>query len=568
MTPEERITIMSQEYAELLIDYFGNLALLQRFQGGVIQIMNERYAIVRVPAAQVTGRSIGIFGYSAIPKLYGITSQASITASGINRLRTIPNFNLRGQGVLIGVVDTGIDYTNPIFRREDGTTKIVSIWDQSIDSEDRYPFETFYGTEYSAEQINLALTQPNPLEVVPSMDTNGHGTMMAGIAAGTDMNNFFGVAPDSELVIVKLKQAKQPIRNFYAIPEGVECFQENDIMFGAQYLIQVARQLRRPIVICIGLGSSQGSHDGRTPLSTFLSFTGDFPGVIIVTAAGNEGNRARHYYGVINPTIGYNTVELQVGENEGGFSMELWGDAPGSYSIDILSPTGEYIPRIAESLQVNREISFIFEGTIIYIDYQMVEALTGDQLILLRFRNPTPGTWRFNVYGRGDLPTGFHIWLPMGNFISDSTFFTEPDIYTTILDPGTAVVPITTTAYDPTNNNLYRNASRGYSRSLSVKPDLAAPGVNYTAPTLNREFVNFTGTSVAAAHMAGVAALVLEWGEVRGFYRGMDSIKLKKFLIRGARRSPNIVYPNRDWGYGYLDVFNVFDVLRADMAGV
>lgn len=568
MTPEERLTIMSEEYADLLIDYFGNRALLERFSATAIQIMNERYAIARVPVAQITGRSVGLYGYSTIPALFGISSQVSIAASGVNRLRNIPNFNLRGQGVLIGVIDTGIDYNNPVFLRADGTTKIVSIWDQTIDSVDAFPADTFYGTEYTQEQINLALMQPNPLEVVPSTDFNGHGTMLAGVAAGSEIGEFSGVATDSELVVVKLKQAKQHLRNFFVIPDGVDCFQSNDIMFGVQYCIQKARQLQRPIVLCLGVGTSMDAHDGRSPLSTFLSIVADFPGVIVVTSVGNEGNLGRHYYGVIDPTIGYNTVELQVGENEIGFSMELWGDAPGVYSIDILSPTGEYIPRIAESIQVNREISFIFERTVIYIDYQMVEALTGDQLILMRFRDPTPGTWRFNVYGRGDLPAGFHIWLPMGDFLSTTTFFTEPDIYTTVLAPSTSVTPIAITAYDPVTNSLFRNASRGYSRSLTIKPELAAPGVNYYAPTINNQFANFNGTSVAAAHTAGIAALIMEWAVIRGNFQAMSSLELKKFLIRGARRSPNITYPNRDWGYGYLDIFNMFDVLRADMAGV
>ena len=265
--------------------------------------------------------------------------------------------------------------------------------------------------------------------------------------------------------------------------------------------------------------------------------------------------------------IGSNTVEMNVGENDSGFSMNLWGEPPGIYSIDILSPSGEYIPRISPSLRVNRVISFIFEKTIIFVDYQLIESQTGDQLVLLRFENASPGTWRFNVYGRGDLATGFHIWLPMGDFISSETYFIQPNIYTTLLSPGTSVVPITVTAYNPVNNNLYVNSSRGYTRDNIVKPEIAAPGVNYIAPSLNHGFETFTGTSISAAHTAGVVALLLEWGTVRGNRPAMDTGTIKNLLIRGARRAQNIVYPNRDWGYGILDIVSTFENMRAD-AGV
>jgi subtilisin family serine protease len=310
------------------------------------------------------------------------------------------------------------------------------------------------------------------------------------------------------------------------------------------------------------MGTSQTSHDGGTPLGNLISVLGDFPRVVTVTSVGNEGNLGRHYYGLIDPVIGYNTVELNVGEKDEGLSMYFWGDAPGIFTLDILSPSGEYIPRLAAGLRVFREISFIFEQTIIYIHILTVESETGDQFILLRFNNVSPGIWRFNVYGQGDLLSGFHIWLPMGDMITRETYFVQPDIYTTVLSPSTAVVPISVTAYNPVNGTLYINASRGYTRTNTIKPEFGAPGVNYVAPALNGQFIPYNGTGVAASHTAGIAALILEWGVVRGNQPTLDTQEIKKYLIRGARRSNILTYPNRDWGYGMLDVFNVFDILR------
>jgi subtilisin family serine protease len=577
MTPEEKFKILSNDFADLIVEYDGNERLLENYRHDTVQIMNNRFAIAYIPAAQITGRSLSQLGYAVLPACYGLVSEKSLDASGVNRIRTLPSFQLKGQGVLVGIVDTGIDYTNPAFLHKDGTSKIISIWDQTIDSEDRYPGggvygegivygeATYLGTEYTREQINQALSSNKPYEVVPSKDELGHGTMLAGIAAGSELsaNNFSGVAPASELVIVKLKQAKESLRNFLLIPPDVPCYQENDIMWGVQYLTRVARQLSRPIAICIGLGSAQGNHDGMGALSSLLTVAGNFPGVCITIAAGNEGNTKRHYFGEIDSSDEYKSVELIVGDSEPGFAMEFWGMAPGSYSISIISPSGEQIPRIQDSLFFNREVSFLFERTRISVNYQSVETESGAYLIQLRFQNPTPGIWKFNVYGGGDLPGSFHIWLPSDDFISAGTYFIEYNSYTTITSPGNSILPITVTAYDVISNSLYRNASKGYSNANVVKPDLAAPGVDIPSPTIEHDFKSVTGTSVAAAHTAGVTALMLEWGILKGNYKGITTVEIKKFLIRGAVRSPNLIYPNRDWGFGRLDIYNSFNILRS-----
>ncbi len=567
VTLENRQIITSEDYIDLIVEFNQNENLLRRFTDGTAQVMNDRYAIVYVPAANLNNRFIAQYGYNVLPSCYGLMSQVSLEASGVIRLRRTPVFNLLGTGVLVGLIDTGIEYTNPAFLNADGTTRIAAIWDQTIES-DRFPEDSFFGTEYLEEDINQALQSEAPLDVVPSTDENGHGTMLAGIAAGNvdDANNFSGVVPAAQLVVVKLKQAKNALKDFYIIPQSADAYQENDIMWGIQYLISVARRLNRPMAICVGLGSSQGSHDGRGALSHFLSVGAGFPGIAAIIAAGNEGNTRKHYFNRIQANSESSIVELNVGENESGFTMELWGTAPNTYSIDILSPSGEYIPRIVEGLQVNRIISFVFERTIIYVDYEMIEAQTGDQVIMMRFQTPTSGIWRFQVYTRGDLEGSFHIWLPVTGFISPNTYFVESDPYTTITSPGNSINPITVTAYNPSaNNNLYQSASRGYSRIGEIKPDIAAPGVNIQAPALQGGYTQISGTGAAAAHSAGVTAILLEWAIVRGNYPGVDSSEIKRFLIRGASRSPNLSYPNRDWGYGILDIYNVFDILRANV---
>lgn len=566
MTSEESNRNVNEDYADLIITYYGNPSILENFRAtfhnSTVTIINFFYALGHIPVSQFTDNTMYEQGYSVIPVLHGLVSEESIEASGIKKVRNIPVLNLRGKGVLIGIIDTGIDYTNSIFQYADGTTRIASIWDQTIQS-DNYPEKYNYGTVYSREQINMALKNENPYDIVPTRDEIGHGTMIAGVAAGNEVpsSDFYGVATEAEFVIVKLKQAKKYIKEFFRVPETAICYQNNDLMIGAEYLSAIAFELKKPISICIALGTSLGSHSGRGPLSTTLSFIAEYIGFSIEIAAGNEGNARRHYYGEIDPTIGYNTVELNVGEGEQGFTMQLWGDVPSTLSIDILSPSGEYEPRMTARLNENRTVSFLFDQTTVNVDFQTVETHSGWELIMVRFMNPAPGIWKFNVFGRGDIQMSFHIWLPSTGLISDNTYFVKSDPYTTVLTPANALLPITINAYNPEDDSLYQEVSRGYSITSDIKPDLVAPGVRVVAPDLQDGFLEATGTSISAAHTTGVAAMLLEWGIVKGNLPDMNTIVVKSLMLRGVRRDIDLVYPNREWGYGILDVFNIFESL-------
>jgi len=570
MTQEDRYKIVSNDFVDLFISYNGNERLLNQFPNATTQIMDARYAIAYAPSSILSSNFISKYDYAALPHCFGLTSNISLDASEVSKLRRIPNFSLQGKGVLMGIIDTGIDYTNSIFIHEDGTSKIISIWDQTIDSEDQYPPNTFFGTEYNSEMINKAISNEHPLEIVPSVDEIGHGTMLAGIMVGSEvpLSNFSGLAPSADIIVVKLKQAKQNLRDFLLIPKDVPCYQENDIMWAVHYINDISTKLNRPCSICIGLGTSQGSHDESGPLNELLNYLSDFYGLAITVSAGNEGNSRRHFFGEIDPAVGKTTVELYIGEKETGFSMELWGSAPDTYSIDILSPTGEFYPRIPESLKSNREISFVFETTTISVNYRLIETSTGEQLILLRFKNPAMGVWRLQIYSKGNLPGNFHIWLPMGEFITSDTYFIDPDRFTTITSPGNTMKPLTITAYNPSNKSLYDKASKGYTRNNDIKPDLAAPGVNITVPTLKKDFTSASGTGLAAAHTAGINAILLEWGIINGYYPYMNSTIVKKYLIRGADRSRYLQYPNQDWGYGTINLYNTFNILRTDFPKV
>lgn len=560
--------ILSEDYADFIVEFERNIEPTEQNRNINVcyNYISPNFLIAHTPINDITTRLIGTWGYSIYPRLFGLLDTGSLEASGITRLRNIPNLNLAGQGILVGIVDTGIDYTHPAFRRADGTSKIFSIWDQTI--QDGPPPDGFsFGTEYTNVQISSAINSSDPHTIVPSVDENGHGTFLAGVAAGSvsESNDFSGIVPLAEIVVVKLKPSKKYLRDFFVVPDNVTSYQESDIMFGVSYLMSISEKYGKPIAICIGLGTTLGGHDERGFLSRYLSIIADRRGVAVVIAAGNEGDRGHHYSGTVPKDANFDTVELRVGPNEYGFTMELWGSAPNTFSIDILSPTGEYVPRIPARLNESREIQFVFEQTTIQVDYVLVEGQTGDQLILLRFRKPTEGIWRFQVYASSDLNSNFNIWLPISDFITSDTYFTEPDPDYTITSPGNTIIPIVVTTYDHTTGSLYLHASRGFTRTNKIAPSFAAPGVNITGPTINNGYTTLSGSSVAAAHTTGVAAMFLEWGVVRGNYTQLDSVEINKLLIRGAKRDPNLTYPNKAWGYGILDVYNTFNQLRGDV---
>ena len=288
-------------------------------------------------------------------------------------------------------------------------------------------------------------------------------------------------------------------------------------------------------------------------------------GVTVSIAAGNEGNSKHHFEGIMLPGADKETVELNVGSNEPGLYAEIWGDVPNTFGVGVTSPGGEFIPVIVPKINERREISFIFETTIINIYFQLVGSRSGAQLVIMRFQNPTEGIWRIEIRKMNKtLALHYNIWLPVRGFIGEGTYFINSSPYTTLTSPGNAYIPIVATAYDSSNGSLYLNASRGFTRTGSISPDLAAPGVNIVGPSQGNSYVIKSGTSVAAAHTSGIAAILLEWGIVRGNVEHLDGTDIKNLLLRGAQRDPNKAYPNREWGYGILDIFGAFENMRGN----
>lgn len=539
--------VYSNDYFDFVIPY--GEAYTVSPPGTCIQRIDEDFDILYYPRAGLPPLNIGDYTYSSIPKCFGLLDQTALEVSGILRMQVQPALQLTGSGILVGFIDTGIDYTNPIFRYEDGSSRIVQIWDQSIE-DGTPPPGIFYGANYDQTQINEALAAEDPYALVPTRDTNGHGTFLAGVACGGPdiQNDFIGAAPDAQIAVVKLKEAKQYLKNFFFVKEDVPAFQENDIMMAVAYLDGLANMLNLPLVICIGVGSANGSRAGNSSLSTYLNIISNRRKRSVVAATGNEASVRHHFLGQITERMEYEDVEINVGEGVDGFFVELWAGAPELLEVAVFSPTGEEMPRIPVREGRTTVYDFIFERTTVSVDYRIEAKRTGSLLIYLSFNNPRAGIWRIRVYPENIVAGDYHMWLPLQQFTSGEVFFLRSNPDTTLTIPSSATQVISVGAYNAENGSMFADSGRGFLTTGEVKPDFVAPGVNVYGPGTRENYVRQTGTSVAAAITAGAVAQVMQWAIVDRNAPTISNAGIKNMLIRGTRKPVQREFPNPEWG--------------------
>ena len=554
----------SQRFGDFIVKYMQNVKdTMELFPGTSFQAINEIFGVLYVPLESMGELEVTGTSYNSIPKCYTYMDMEASGASGITRLHDHPYLKLRGKGTAVAVIDSGIDYQNAVFRNAGGS-RIAYLWDQSLeDGTDIAGTEVPYGRLFRKKDIDQALAFEDPFSVVPSRDTNGHGTALSGIAAGNMApgENFTGAAPEATLIIIKVKPAKQYLRNFYLYPPEAEVFQENDVMMAIAYAISWAKKLEMPLSICLGIGSSQGAHLGTNALSQYVDYVANFSQVSVSVAAGNEGNTRNHSTGIFSQEREQIVTELRVAEREQGFTMEFWGEPPEIYGLSIQSPTGEILEVSSSIGSRTQELSFVFVETKVYVNYILIERQTGYSLVYIRFFHPASGIWKIFTQARNQQNVQFHMWLPVEGLISQDTYFLEPSPYTTVTAPGDARNSITATAYQHRDGSIYIAAGRGYTPDGMITPHLAAPGVNVKVPLVRGGFGTRSGTSISAAQTAGIAALLFEWAIIRDNQPFFTGSSVKYYLQRGARREENMQYPNPEWGYGKVDLYHTFELL-------
>lgn len=532
---------------DVIVRYVGDIESLADAQIAITPLLGN-YAVVTLPQSAIDG-------FAKNPQIEYVEKPkrlffATLTGRSVSCINSIQNQGLMlfGKGVLVACIDSGIDYTHRDFQNEDGTTRIVSLWDQTIPGN---PPEGYrIGTEYTQEEINQALQTGSAAQayrIVPSRDTSGHGTAVMGIAAGNGAESggvYRGVAAQSDLLVVKLGVPREN-----TFPRTTELIQ------GVDYAVRQAVRLGRPLVINLSFGNSYGSHSGRSLVETYLNDAANTGQTSICVGTGNEGNRGGHTSGVVRNGETYQ-VEMGVGNYETSVNVQIWKNYQDEMEIIIEHPSGELVGPLRPGQEVLRLKVPQTELLIYYGEpspYSMsqeiyVDFLPSDQYI-------ASGVWKFHLVPVRALQGDFDMWLPGGNVLGEATRFYQPTPETTLTIPSTAFQVIAVGAYNPLLQSYADFSGRGYTRILSqVKPDIVAPGVKIRTARAQGGYAEFTGTSFATPFVSGSAALLMEWGIVRGNDPYLYGEKLKAYLIRGARQLPGLETPNPMTGWGALCV--------------
>ncbi len=542
----------------LIVKYHGSLDRL-REQNIVVEELIAGYAILTVPEALVDRVSdIPEIEYVEKPKrfYYGQTAPVGTSCFPPVTMRT-PFLN--GKGVLLAVLDSGITWDLEVFRKADGTTRIRYLWDQTVVGK---PPEGFsQGTEYTAEEINAAL-QMSALDryrLLPSRDLSGHGTAVAGIAAGKSADGLYtGAAPEAELIVVKLGLPG----NSGGAEEGFP--RTTEILRGVTYALRKAQQLNMPLVINLSFGNSYGSHDGSSLLERFLDNASEIGKTVICVGSGNEGAARGHFAGNITRD---SRVELAVGNYEKSLNIQLWKNYSDVFRIRLQSPGGEEA-ELATNIQGGKYTLRLEQTRIlVYLGEPLPYAVAQEiylEMIPVMGGYIDAGIWTIRLEPVMTVTGQYYLYLPAGNGRGDSTGFYRSTPQMTLTVPSTAAKVITVGAYDPVYDTYADFSGRGYAdstRTIGVaaagltKPDLVAPGVNILAPDVYGSFLPVTGTSFATPIVSGAAALLMEWGIVRGNDPFLYGEKVKAYLRKGARPlRGEREYPNDRVGYGRLCV--------------
>ena len=532
------------KFWDVIVKYSGSESGLAGENIQVVSLLGG-YAVVTLPEAEIAEYSDREqIEFMEKPKqLYFETLQGR-EASCILTVQD-RNTGLSGEGVLVGVVDSGIDYFHPDFRNEDGSSRILRLWDQSIPGNPPEGYLT--GTEYAKEEIDkaLALGETEGRRFIPSRDFSGHGTAVLGIAAGngraSDGVNR-GIAYKSDLLVVKMGNARES-----SFPRTTELIE------GIDYLIRRAVKMGRPIAVNISFGNNYGSHQGDSLLETYISNVANVGRSVICVGTGNNGNDRIHTAGKLRQGQ-TDMIEMSIGTYETTLNLQLWKAYADEIEISIETPSGERLPELSEKIGTQRYRAGEADLLIYYGKpgpFQVTQEIYFDFIPVGTYL--TSGIWKLYLRGRRIKEGNYNLWLPGGRVLNSMTGFYRPTAAETLTIPSTAAKVVTVGAYDSRLNAFADFSGRGGKQLAYFKPDLVAPGVDVTAPAPGGGYSGMTGTSFAVPFVTGAAALMMEWGIARKNDPFLWGEKVKAYLRRGAQPLPGFEkYPNESVGWGRL----------------
>ena len=546
--PKQILTSLIEQYSpnngeiELVVLYGDNFL---RFKNSVdaigakVEDLGYGFGILIIKVSDLN-RIIELEGlqYIELPKILYTSAYDSNRASCIPSVWN--NYNLTGEGILVGFLDTGIDYTHNAFKDDEGNTRIEYIYDLEN------------GVVYDKNKINEALKSEDPFSIVPEIDLSGHGTHVAGIACAGGNINFdnYGVAYKSSIVMVKITGEN-----------SLRAALSTQLMRGLKFLMDKSNEINKPLVVNISLSTNDGSHNGSSLLEKYIQTFTQLQKAVIVVAAGNEGNSAHHVGGKMKKE---EDLDLNIGDGEKGIILDFFKPVLVDVSVEVISPTGISTGpmELSESYKerfVGREKIVVYSTGPKPFDIQGQTTIS----ILPLGDTITSGGWRIIVRKLNNYEGYFDVWLPIAEGLNERTRFLQPSVYNTLGIPATVEGVISVGSYNFLNNNLSAFSGRGVVRpEWLIKPDLVAPGENILSTVEEQGFDTKSGTSMAAPQVSGICALLFEWGIIRNNDPFLYGERIKYYLIKGAKRTIfGEAYPNPDLGYGFVCLDRTMELL-------
>lgn len=555
-------------------------SVLVEFEGDLSEIESAGLEVRAVAGDVVTGE-IALSKIDALAELDGVVrvevSRAlyaeldlALPESGADIVHTGPPGH-RGAGVIVGIIDSGIDFTHQAFRRSDGTSRVLAIWDQGLAPQgaEASPAAFGYGVEYRQAAIDTALVAPNPFAVVRHQDQQipgdgFHGTHVAGIAAGDGSVagqgrpafTFVGVAPEADIVVVA---------NTRGAATGERGLGDSaDTLDAVRYIFDLAASLGRPAVINQSQGDNVGAHDGTSVLERGIDNLLGGTGRAMVKSAGNEGARNRHASGTV-PATGTQQVPFNVPPNRAfPVTLDLWYDGAERIDFAVTPPGGGASGFVAPGSTTTLNLP---NGNRVFVASDLNDPANNDNRIFAVITRGTAaaiqaGTWSFTLRGTTVVSGQWDAWIQRGD---PSPQFLAPfrNPARTISVPGTSGEVITAASYVSRGaglGSISTFSSLGPTRDGRAAPTVAAPGQTLMAPqpgSTGDPYGLMQGTSMAAPVVTGTAALMLQRNPA------LTQAQIKSCLESTARSDAFTgTTPNNAWGAGKLDADQAFACAR------
>jgi subtilisin family serine protease len=561
---------LNEEYDNYIVDYTGNIfETFENIDYGVVYFSDNFSAIVSIKRGMVERL------LEDVPEITNIQKSSVYNLSNlqISNEPYVPlafdkmGLSLEGQDVIVGVIGTGIDYLNERFMTQDERSRVLTIWDQTL--EQGPPAINTFGTEFTTEKINEAIRLSkeggDPYSVVSHKDDNGYGTSIAGIIGARNLggnDDLISLAPRCNFAIVKLKEAKNNTLELNGIEERKgDIYETTDIALALKYLSTIQIKENKPMVVYVPLGSNCGGHDGSDGLERYIDFLLNQRGFVVVNTSGNQGNTNTHTSGVLSSSGAVETIVIMIDEEEKNFCMAIYLELGDRVSLGIIAPNGETIERIQAPLAQEDIVEVSIQDTLIEIRYLIQEPTGGSQAIMLSMKGVKSGIWQIQLLGDSILGGRYDAWMLQSELLSVDTKFLKSDETITLMLPSTAQNILTGTYFNEVANKLPVESGRGYTRDRRIKPGVAVGGTNILTVGLNGRYIVASGDAMAGGILAGITALLLQWGIVQENDIQMFPSRIRIYLIAACTKQEGVQYPNREVGYGVLSINELFRIL-------